>query len=72
MPPRTPVKDDIKTRIRSGGLRYESKSVGTAFPGAYGATMSCFHCGRHMPRSRLVAFKFAGAQQYRCRDGCHT
>lgn len=63
-------RDDVKTKVRSGGLRYESKSVGTDFPGAFGATMSCLRCGKHMPRSRLEAFKLAGAQQYRCRDGC--
>jgi hypothetical protein len=32
--------------------------------------MSCFRCGRHMPRSQLSVFKFAGSQQYRCKAGC--
>jgi hypothetical protein len=64
------MKDEVTTKVRPGGLRYESKAVGTDFPGAYGATMSCFLCGRHMLRTRLVAFKFAGAQQFRCRNGC--
>ena len=27
-------------------------------------------CGRHVPRSQLVAFKLAGSNQYRCRNGC--
>ena len=70
MPARVVVKDEVKTKVRSGGLRYESKATGTDFPGAIGATMSCFHCGRHVPRSRLVSFKLAGTQQFRCRDGC--
>jgi hypothetical protein len=64
------MNDDVKTKVRAGGLRYESKATGTEFPGAYGATMSCFRCGRHMPRARLMAFRFAGGQQFRCRDGC--
>ena len=64
------MKDDIKTKVRAGGLRYESKSTGTDFPGPYGGTMSCFLCSRHMPRSRLEAFKVAGALQFRCRGGC--
>lgn len=64
------MKDDVTTKIRPSGLRYESKTTGTDFPGAYGATMSCFRCGRHMPRSRLVAFRLAGALQYRCRESC--
>jgi hypothetical protein len=64
------MKDEVKTKVRAGGLRYESKSPGTDFPGPYGGTMSCFVCSRHMPRSRLVAFKVAGTLQFRCRDGC--
>jgi hypothetical protein len=64
------MKGEVPTKVRAGGLRYESKAGGTDFPGAYGATMSCILCGRHLPRSRLVAFKLAGALQYRCRAGC--
>jgi len=63
-------KDDVTTKVRPGGLRYESKAGGTDFPGPFGATMSCLRCGKHMPRSRLVAFKLAGSHQYRCKDGC--
>jgi hypothetical protein len=63
-------KGDLTTQLRPDGLRYRSKVGGTDFPGSFGATMSCFRCGRHMPRSQLRAFKLAGAQQYRCRDGC--
>ena len=64
------MKDNLPTKLRPGGLRYESKSGGTDFPGPYGATMSCMLCGRHLLRTRLVAFKFAGSRQFRCRDGC--
>jgi hypothetical protein len=64
------MKDPVKTKIRAGGLRYESKTTGTDFPGAFGATMSCVQCGRHMPRSRLESFLLAGTRQYRCREGC--
>ena len=64
------MKDDVSTKVRPGGLRYESKATGTDFPGPYGATMSCILCGRHLLRSRLVAFKLAGSRQFRCRDGC--
>ena len=64
------MKDHVKTKIRSGGLRYESKTTGTEFPGPFGATMSCIHCGKHMPRSRLASVLLAGMRQYRCRDGC--
>ncbi len=62
--------DHVKTKIRAGGLRYESKTTGTAFPGAFGATMSCVLCGRHMPRSRLEPMMLAGQRQLRCRNGC--
>ena len=64
------MKDEVKTKVRPGGLRYESKSVGSGFPGPYGGTMSCFVCGRHVPRSRLIAFRMATGLQYRCREGC--
>jgi len=64
------VKDEVKTKMRPSGLRYESKTAGTDFPGPYGGTMSCFVCGRHVPRTRLVAFRMATGVQYRCRDGC--
>lgn len=64
-------QEDVKTKIRPSGLRYESKS-GTPgdFPGGPGATMSCFRCSRHVPRSTLESFVFAGSRQYRCRGGC--
>lgn len=64
------MKDEVKTKMRANGLRYEAKASGTEFPGPFGGTMSCFLCGKHMPRSRLVAFKVAAARQLRCRDGC--
>jgi hypothetical protein len=64
------MKDEVKTKIRTNGLRYESKSAGTDFPGAFGVTMSCVHCGRHVPRSRLESVMLAGRRQFRCRNGC--
>ena len=64
------MQDDIKTKVRNGGLRYESKTPGTAFPGAFGAAMSCFLCSRHVPRSTLESFTVAGMRQLRCRGGC--
>jgi hypothetical protein len=35
------MNDPVKTKIRAGGLRYESKSTGTTFPGPFAGTMSC-------------------------------
>jgi hypothetical protein len=64
------MKDPVKTEMRAGGLRYVSKTTGTDFPGAFGVTMSCFRCGKHVPRSRLESFLLAGSRQYRCRGGC--
>jgi hypothetical protein len=64
------MNDPVKTKIRAGGLRYESKSTGTTFPGPFAGTMSCFICGRHVPRSQLVSFKLAGVNHLRCRAGC--
>ena len=46
-------KDDVPTKVRPGGLRYESKAGGTDFPGPFGATMSCLRCGKHIAPARL-------------------
>jgi hypothetical protein len=63
-------RQEVKTELREGGLRYVSKTTGSDFPGAFGATMSCLRCGRHMPRSQLRSFLLAGSRQFRCREGC--
>jgi hypothetical protein len=62
--------DDQTTRIRAGGLRYQSKTTGTSFAGTAYSSMSCLLCGQHRPRSLLRTFKVAGAPQVRCKDGC--
>ena len=64
------MKDPVKTELRADGLRYVAKEGGSDFPGAFGATMSCFLCGRHVARSTLRDFMLAGTRQYRCRNGC--
>jgi hypothetical protein len=61
---------DLKTELRADGLRYVTKTTGSDFPGAFGATMSCFRCGRHRPRSQLRSFLLAGARQFCCRERC--
>jgi hypothetical protein len=64
------LKDPVKTKIREGGLRYQSKTVGSEFSGPFGGSMSCILCGKHMPRSRLASVVLGGRHQVRCRDGC--
>ncbi len=64
------MKPQVKTEVRSGGLRYVSKAGGSMFPGGTAATMSCYCCSRHVARSQLEAFRIAGTRQYRCRGGC--
>ena len=63
-------KDPVKTELRKDGRRYVPKRTGSDFPGAFGATMSCFRCGRHVARSSLQSFVLAGVRQYRCREKC--
>ena len=63
-------KQEVKTEVKADGLRYVTKSTGSDFPGAFGATMSCFRCGRHMPRSQLRSFLLAGSRQFCCRQDC--
>ena len=64
------MKEIIKTEMQSDGLRYISKSTGSDFPGAPGATMSCFRCGRHVARRSLRSFRVAGALQFCCSEDC--
>jgi hypothetical protein len=59
------------TQVSPDGLRYISKSQGTDFPGAFAATMSCFLCGKHVPRSSLQGFRVAGSMQFRCKVPCN-
>lgn len=73
-PPHTPMaKADTKTSIDSDGLRYRSKTPGSPFTaaGAFGAaTMSCFLCGKHRPRSQLKSRRLLGKAQFVCSPSC--
>ena len=67
------AKADTKTSIDSDGLRYRSKTPGSPFiaAGAFGAaTMSCFLCGKHRPRSQMVSRKILGKSQAVCSPSC--
>ena len=67
-PVETPAPEP--TEVRPDGLRYVSKTQGTDFPGAFAATMSCFVCGKHVPRSSLQSFRVAGSMHFRCKVRC--
>lgn len=67
------AKDEVKTRIEADGLRYRSKAPGSPFSavGSFGAaTMSCFLCGKHRPRSLLMSRKLLGRSQTVCSPSC--
>ncbi|MFM2120178.1 MAG: hypothetical protein RL722_1646 [Pseudomonadota bacterium] len=67
------AKDEIKTTIEADGLRYRSKAPGSPFAtGQYfgAATMSCFLCGKHRPRSALKTRKLLGRSQSVCAPSC--
>ena len=69
----TMAKADTKTTIDSDGLRYRSKTPGSPFTaaGAFGAaTMSCFLCGKHRPRSHLKSRRLLGKAQFVCAPSC--
>ena len=66
-------KDPVTTRVQPDGLRYKSKAPGSPFApsGVTGpATMSCFLCGKHRPRSLLKTRKLLGKAQYVCDPNC--
>ena len=67
------AKADTKTSIDADGLRYRSKTPGSPFTaaGAFGAaTMSCFLCGKHRPRSALKSRRLLGKAQFVCSPSC--
>ncbi len=66
-------KIETKTTIDPDGLRYLSKVPGSPFTaaGAFGAaTMSCFLCGKHRPRSQLKSRRLLGKAQFVCSPSC--
>ena len=64
------MNDPVKTKIRPGGLRYQSKTLGSDYAGPFGGTMSCIMCGKHVVRSKLESIMLGGRRQMRCRGGC--
>ncbi len=66
-------KTPSKTSILDDGLRYKNKVGGSPFvttshPGK--ATMSCFLCGKHRPRSEMITRKLVGKSQAVCAPKC--
>jgi hypothetical protein len=63
---------DVKTEISANGLRYVSKASADSFhfAGSWGRSMSCFLCGKNVPRSAMRSFKLAGGTRFRCLNGC--
>ncbi|OYT90686.1 MAG: hypothetical protein CFE43_17035 [Burkholderiales bacterium PBB3] len=62
-----------KTKIVDDGLRYKSKVSGSPFataPYAGAATMSCFLCGKHRPRTELKNRNLMGKSQAVCAPKC--
>jgi hypothetical protein len=58
---------DESTKIATDGLRYKSKEAGSPFGGSSSmATMSCYKCGLHKPRSLGVFKKLAGQNMFCC------
>jgi hypothetical protein len=66
-------KTPVRTTIDANGLRYHSKASGSPFAstGVFSAaTMSCFFCGKHRPRSALKSRKLLGKTQFVCAPSC--
>ena len=68
------AKETTKTLIEADGLRYKSKAPGSPFAAtsSFGAaTMSCFLCGKHRPRSMLRTRKLLGKAHFVCDPNCN-
>lgn len=69
----TMASADVKTTVSEGGLRYKSKTPGSPFKASSsfsGATMSCFLCGKHRPRSLMQTKRVLGKAQPVCAPSC--
>ena len=67
------TKVEAKTAVVADGLRYKSKTPGSPFKATSsfgGATMSCFLCGKHRPRSMMKTRKILGKSQAVCAPSC--
>ena len=67
------AKAETKTTVLADGLRYKSKASGSPFvtSASFGAaTMSCFLCGKHRPRSLMGTRKVLGKSQAVCSPSC--
>jgi len=67
------AKAETKTTVVADGLRYKSKASGSPFavsPSFGAATMSCFLCGKHRPRSLMTTRKVLGKSQAVCSPSC--
>ena len=67
------AKAETKTTVVADGLRYKSKASGSPFavsPSFGAATMSCFLCGKHRPRSLMITRKVLGKSQAVCSPSC--
>jgi len=66
-------RTEAKTAMLADGLRYKSKVSGSPFAAAssFGAaTMSCFLCGKHRPRTQMGTRKVLGKSQAVCAPSC--
>lgn len=59
-----------KNEIRPDGLRYTSKASGSSFSTAPGGTLSCFGCGKFVPRSQGLLHRLLGKNEFFCSDVC--
>ncbi|KTT20882.1 MULTISPECIES: hypothetical protein [Pseudacidovorax] len=67
------ASSDVKTTMDEAGLRYKSKTPGSPFKASSsfsGATMSCFLCGKHRPRSLMQTKRVLGKAQPVCAPSC--
>ena len=67
------ARAEVKTAVLADGLRYKTKVSGSPFTAAVSfgaATMSCFLCGKHRPRSAMKSRKLFGKSQAVCAPAC--
>jgi hypothetical protein len=63
------MSTDQDSKITEDGLRYKRKESGSPFQNIGGmATISCYKCGLHKPRSMGIFKKLINQQMFMCGD----
>lgn len=63
------MRNNLETKIADDDLHYTSKESGSPFQdSSCGATISCYKCGRHKPRTLGTFKNLMGQRLFKCAE----